>query len=739
MANYNPADPPGSTINLGNVGLSEGDRIDPYLDEYLTDGVHIIVPQGTYTTANYRSWNLTGISSDTILEGDGLVTIQLEDPPIDFDPQWGISSSSSNVTFEFRNFRFEGGVADSGTLTPYSDSSSGTLVFDRIERPDGVHPTHYGSSSASGYYVHGRHTGELWIIDNVVQNFADNGAYFSSPGRTYESYGNGGSTHIRGGLFRNNAISQIRPGGPNDSVIGCTIVQDSDNPYGSGHRSLWVREPGDNIHIEDVDIALFDEYGRRPLQITPRDASIVANDGYVGNCRLHIDESGTTDLAVRFNEDRTNNWTGEGIHITGNGTKENELGGTECSGAGCDIATSERRWWGDQSDDSTNSPNYDEDPYFEDPDNESDYGDNLTIHSDDEILEYEIITNDIIVQSDWSQATYNETVGIHFDGSHWHARGTFEGEDIDGFFFDGEIVAIRADREPDGLFVSGEEISIEDYPDEPPSSNSVPQVRYDGELRHVQRIGIRSDGGLQEVSRAEARVDGEVRTFWPADGTKGSSSPLVEGLVSQYDAQSLTGTDDGERVGSWTDSAGSSDAVQLSSENRPAYDSSGLNSSPALRFDGDEWLQTDEFGDDLTQPFTYIVVAQADEPDGGNFAFGGRDSEERAFLDMDYDNAFTMWSGASGGIGQSNDDNAHVFTCVFNGSESALHVDGAVVEGAAGSNDQVGLTIGARHDGGKPMRGWISELRVYDRELALSERNALAYHLGDKWGIPLEY
>jgi len=49
MTEYPNPPNPGTTVNLGNEGLSEGEAIDSYLENYWNSGTHVQIPGGTYS------------------------------------------------------------------------------------------------------------------------------------------------------------------------------------------------------------------------------------------------------------------------------------------------------------------------------------------------------------------------------------------------------------------------------------------------------------------------------------------------------------------------------------------------------------------------------------------------------------------------------------------------------------------------------------------------------------------
>ncbi|MFC6767033.1 hypothetical protein [Natrinema soli] len=116
--------------------------------------------------------------------------------------------------------------------------------------------------------------------------------------------------------------------------------------------------------------------------------------------------------------------------------------------------------------DRDDSPSYDDDPNLVEPGERDQYDELFTYRNVDREAEYRVYVDGDIVQSDWGQATYNDTVEIATD-EYAVVEAVAEPETVDGYFFDGEIVAISADPSPSELWVSGERIDPDDYPDTP--------------------------------------------------------------------------------------------------------------------------------------------------------------------------------------------------------------------------------------------------------------------------------
>jgi hypothetical protein len=121
-------------------------------------------------------------------------------------------------------------------------------------------------------------------------------------------------------------------------------------------------------------------------------------------------------------------------------------------------------------------PPYDQHPYFEDPANMDAYDGRVTYANGAERATYRLFVDDTVVHTDWSnadghQATYNATVDItpaeESESGYATAEAAADPETVDGYLFDGEVVALEADPEPDELWIGGDEVDPGDYPDSP--------------------------------------------------------------------------------------------------------------------------------------------------------------------------------------------------------------------------------------------------------------------------------
>ncbi len=121
-------------------------------------------------------------------------------------------------------------------------------------------------------------------------------------------------------------------------------------------------------------------------------------------------------------------------------------------------------------------PTYENNPYFEDPDNMDDYDGRVTYVNGEEPTSYRIYVDGEIVHTQWSnvdgyQAKYNDTVQIvpadESESGYAVAKATADPHTVDGYLFNGEFVALDSESEPADLWINGDQIDPEDVPSSP--------------------------------------------------------------------------------------------------------------------------------------------------------------------------------------------------------------------------------------------------------------------------------
>ena len=310
-----------ATVDLGEEGLSEGDRIDSYLDQYFESGATVRIPPGTY---EWRGDGLGGHYSDAALIGGG-------------DPG-DVELTAPDGSSRYLAVRGHGGeVRLENLLITGSNSSSPDkfraeardsdcdVILENVWLPDGT------ESDGMGFFVGGDHAGTITFRNCWVEGFGDNGLYASAPGA-----GADGAVIVEGGLYKNNNIANVRIGSSNSVVRGATLVNTEvfDKRSAVNMRNLRIRQPGDDIVVEDCDI--YHAIGQnRPVDFS---SQISSGSGVIRDTRIYTESSSG---AIRSHD---GDWVAENVHITGSGDHSTGIstsGG--CTGSSCDVAASRPR------------------------------------------------------------------------------------------------------------------------------------------------------------------------------------------------------------------------------------------------------------------------------------------------------------------------------------------------------------------------------------------------------------
>lgn len=330
-------------INLADVGLREGEKLDPYIEQYLEGGVRVIVPSGQYVWDGDGLDNAGPFSTDCELIGEGMVTVEWDSSePANTDVE--IQSG----TFRMRNFTFRGmpirdpdrigrdeGPSDDHRMA-VAASSGAVVEFINVHMPEGAREQ--PNSEAKAWRVSRAHDGTARWIDCSASWWGNNAWYASSGGKD----GTPGRCEWIRCFGRNNNIATIRTGSGPWLMKDCVIVNDAEAPHrgGGGHFQRGVRfdEPGgpgrmENVHITTTAAA------ENSIPIRASDDSsgavVEVQDLFIRN-DLERD-------AIALHKPSTIDVTGDNVHVTGSGDLDVDGGPYTnlCQGSGCQEPTTE--------------------------------------------------------------------------------------------------------------------------------------------------------------------------------------------------------------------------------------------------------------------------------------------------------------------------------------------------------------------------------------------------------------
>lgn len=204
------------------------------------------------------------------------------------------------------------------------------------------------------------------------------------------------------------------------------------------------------------------------------------------------------------------------------------------------------------------------------------------------------------------------------------------------------------------------------------------------------------------------------------------------------DSALTTVAGNGDVVGGWKDkSVNANHVTQAVTAAKPTLVSvnANFNNQPTISFVTDDLLRTTFSA--IAQPNEIFCVMKYDSgvPDG-TIAIDG----EGAGRNVIFKSAGSIFSIFAGAVleGRPWDSNTHILGGVFDGANSLVIVDGVIVgTGDPGSDSLIGLTVGAALADVNYLDGDIAEIIIYNRALAISERNQVEQYLSSRYGIAL--
>lgn len=421
---------PDTVVDLGEEGLSAGDRIDPYIQEYFRDDVAVHVPAGEYEWGG-QAFSRAAVRNAAVI-GRGEVILDA------VDGQYQNQIVAAEGTVAVKNFTVRGSVEASQNRLEATDGAR--VVVENWNFPDGSED----GSSGQAFYCPADHAGEVVIRNCYLRGFDEGGIDAGSPGR-----GEGGRVVVENCVTHNNNAAGIRIGGRNSTVRNCTVLNDAPAPVSvSGHRNqhgicIVNDERSKEMVIENVDVIHSSEsLGGGPIRWSGNEP---LSTGHMENVRVY--NSNPDIAAIGDERDRAEGWTGNDITVAGDGDLEVPDWFT-CVRVGSTFGVT------NPTDDSVSNESADDDATGEPGD-----------ASDDETNAIDGLSNRVIVDGTCMDAVASYTFHVSGDvavdeaissegSARWDetddivADGTVAGvvkKGIDGFRYSGEITAISVD------------------------------------------------------------------------------------------------------------------------------------------------------------------------------------------------------------------------------------------------------------------------------------------------------
>ncbi|MFD1642781.1 right-handed parallel beta-helix repeat-containing protein [Halohasta litorea] len=314
---------PAETVDLADQGLTTGELIDPYLTEFFVDGATVEIPAGSY---KWDGEGFEGATENAAVIGQGDVNLELTG-----------DSFRNNIraeagTIELRNFTVHGIVSEKSHFR-LETAEGATIIADGLDFPDGA----VDESECRPFYVPREHAGTVDIRNCSFSSFSDNGIYASSPG--YDD-GAGGRVLIENCVAHNINIAAIRVGSSGSVVRNCLIVNDGPAPKSETEqrnmRGIRVRNPGDDIRIEDCEIIMRHDETGAPIQIHEE---AEGGSGTISNVTISND---TDSEAINEGDDAAADWEVSDVEIRGSGDLSYpESFESVCTGESCEPPTTD--------------------------------------------------------------------------------------------------------------------------------------------------------------------------------------------------------------------------------------------------------------------------------------------------------------------------------------------------------------------------------------------------------------
>ncbi len=213
------------------------------------------------------------------------------------------------------------------------------------------------------------------------------------------------------------------------------------------------------------------------------------------------------------------------------------------------------------------------------------------------------------------------------------------------------------------------------------------------------------------------------------------SLPVIDGSLKLWlDAGSITGLNNGDPVGTWTDRSGNGNsAAQANLANQPSYVISGINGLPTVRFDGNDFIGTTaSFGN----PYSIFTISRMEGTQnfrlitsgaGRNWLLGywGGDADRM------YAEGWVLQGTVAPGTG------TQMYAATGTGSLTSFYNNGRLLASNAGGIQNIAnLQLGGwGATGSEASKGDVSEVLIYNRVLSAAEQQQVFQYLAEKYSV----
>jgi len=234
--------------------------------------------------------------------------------------------------------------------------------------------------------------------------------------------------------------------------------------------------------------------------------------------------------------------------------------------------------------------------------------------------------------------------------------------------------------------------------------------------------------------------------------------PVLDNLLFQVAAfqsgkskEQLVTVDGSNKVSAWLDLSGNNNNIsQATTDFKPVYTQSAINSLAAIRYDGSNDFLEGNFivtGEEIT---AFVVAKRLAVINTGSAAFTTYNSAN-ARDSTSLDSFIEAWEStgnvlttfrvtAKSSHPHPGNDIPYIFTTKFDGTNNIAYLNGtaATAVASAGNFNINTLLVGARFFDNSINRfynGDIGEIIIYDRTLSTLERKEVESYLSKKWHI----
>ena len=285
-----------TTVDLAQEGLSNGDLIDPYLDEHLSSGTLVKIPAGEY---EFEGEGIAGDYENAAVVGSKQgVVFNRPEPEELVRPD--IYAESGTVRIE--NITVKGKKGEEQSRWRVGAAEDARMECINFNQPDGT----VDGSDSTGLFAGDDHAGTLWIRNCYFSMFGNVACYVSDPYK-----GGNGPVIVENCDFVNTGMSALRFASDGSVCRNCYFEATERAPAGNtgwNQRGIKIDDPGEAV-IENCDFNWSDT-GAMAIKF---DEDGQGGEGVVRNVRVYND-GGTTFVS---GWDTEGNWTGENIHLTG--------------------------------------------------------------------------------------------------------------------------------------------------------------------------------------------------------------------------------------------------------------------------------------------------------------------------------------------------------------------------------------------------------------------------------------